>query len=281
MGGKVYIKNVSGNITVNSWPRDEIKIIVCKTARFRKDLDKASIEIQKAYKNIRIITKHNVLSKIFPFSLLSSKVSVHYELSIPERAELNVDSISGNIRADRVGDLLKIKTVKGNIEAMAAKNGAQCRSIAGDMKIGEIFGDADLETISGKITVGENQGSIIAKTVSGGVEVASLSHAKKVEIRSTSGDVDLGTEPIPGGLYELDTISGDIVVAMPANADFELQTKTLSGSIECEFEMSKTHRISHDKIQGIVGKGGPRLVVSSVSGNIQIIKRKLPDSSPE
>lgn len=267
--GKVYVKNISGDIVVNSWEKKEIRIIALKVARYKRDLDNVTIDIHQTNGNVRIITRHYKSFSLFR----STHVSVYLELCIPDKAHIRVKNISGSIEAREIGGFLDIKTISGDIKIGTAKNGVKGKTISGDISLEAITGNADLKTISGEITVEGLKGSFKADTVSGDIELETFSHAEEIEVESISGSIKLYGELSPGGIYEVDSHSGTIKIGIPAESDFELQTKTFSGDIQCDFELKMSGKINRKRLQGVVGKGGASLIISSFSGNIRITKR--------
>lgn len=272
--GDVYLKNISGDIVVKSWDRDEIKIIARKVAGSKKELDNINIDINRTDNSIKIITRHEKSSRLFPFSLFSSSnASVHYEMNIPGKAKLSVKSISGRVDVYAIGGDLDIETTSGDIKVATALDGARCKSVSGRIHLEGIAGDADLVTTSGEIFIEQIKGSINAKTVSGRIELDSFSSVKEIDAQSVSGSIRSQGELNPTGIYKFHTISGRIWLAIPSDSEFELQTETTSGGIDSDFEISVSGKIDRKKFRGVVGKGGARISMSSVSGSIRIIKR--------
>ena len=272
--GDVYLKNISGDIVVKSWDRDEIKIIARKVAGSRKELDKITIDIDRKDSSIEIITRHEKSSRLFPFSLFSpSNASVHYEMNIPGKARLSVKSISGRAEVYEIGGYLDIETTSGDIKVATALDGARCKSVSGSIHLEGITGDADLVAASGEISIERIKGSINAKTVSGDIELDSFSSAKEIDAKSVSGSIKSRGKLNPEGIYGFNTVSGGIKISIPSDSEFELKTETTSGSIESDFEISVSGKINRNNLQGVVGKGGARISISSVSGGIQIIKQ--------
>lgn len=248
--GKVYLEFKSGDIVINTWNRNEIKIIAHQNA---------TIDINHTEGNIRII--------------ISRSPSSHYELFMPDRAQLRVETTSGRVKTREIGGFVDIRTASGDIEVVTARNGARCKTLSGDIHIEKITGNADLKTTSGKIWVEGIKGSVKADTVSGKIEVETFSHAEEVEIESISGNIKLRGELSPGGIYKIDSHSGNVEIGIPSGSNFELRGETFSGNIHCDFELKISGKIDRKKIQGMVGKGGASLNLSSFSGNIRITKR--------
>jgi DUF4097 and DUF4098 domain-containing protein YvlB len=273
-GGNVFLKNISGNIVVNSWEKDEIKITARKVARKKAHLDRMEIDIDHSEGHISIITRHRKSFSLFPFINFSSDTgSVHYELLIPDRAGIKIESVSGRAEASAIGGYLQINTVSGDIRAVTALNGVRCKSVSGGIYLQGITGNADLESTSGKISVEEIMGSINAKTVSGDIDLDNFSSADEIDANSISGSVKLRGQLSPEGLYELDTISGGIRISVPSDSEFEIQSSSVSGDIYCDFNILVSGKIERNKLRGIVGNGGPRLFIKSVSGSVRIMKR--------
>ena len=285
--GKVYLKNVSGDIVVNSWDKNEIKIHAIKTARRKKALDNVLIDITRTNDNIRIVAQDERTFKKFR----SSRVTIDYELYIPDNVHFKAETTSGDVEIGDIGGFLELKTVSGDISITTVKDGVKCKTVSGDIYMIKINGNVDIkttsgdieieaikgsveaETVSGDIKIGAIKGSVEAETVSGDIDLEGFSQAKEIEIETISGYIAIQGFLSPDGTYYLDSHSGKIKVAIPSDSVFELQTKTFSGEIECDFELKVSGKIDRKKIQGVVGKGGANLNLSTFSGNIQISKR--------
>ena len=247
--GKVYLAVKSGNIVVNTWNRNETKIVAHQNA---------TIDINHTEDNIRII--------------ITRSESSYCELFIPDKAYLRVETESGRVKAREMGGFVDIRTGSGDIEVVTAKNGVRCKTVSGDIHIENIIGNVDLKTTSGRITIDGIKGSVKADTVSGKIEIEAFSYAEEVEIESISGNIKLYGELSPRGIYEFNSHSGNIEIGIPSDSNFELRVETFSGNIHCNFELKISGKIDRKKLQGIVGKGGASLNLSSFSGNIYITK---------
>jgi len=248
--GKVYLEVKSGDIVVNSWDKNEIKIIAHKNAM---------IDMHHTEDNIRIIIKR--------------PKSFYCELFIPDKAHLRVETGSGRVKAHKMGGSLDIRTISGDIEVVTAKNVVRCKTVSGDIHLEEIAGNADLKTTSGKITVEGIKGSVKAETLSGNIKLEAFSHAEEMEMESISGSIKLHGELSPGGIYGVNSHSGNVEMGIPSDSNFELRVETFSGDIQCDFHLKISGKIDRKKLQGVVGKGGASMILSSFSGKIRITKR--------
>ena len=266
--GKVYVENISGSIIVKSWHKNEIKIFARKTAREKSLLDEATVDINQTNSNIRIITRHNK-----PLDLSQpTDVSVYYDLMIPDKAQLRVKSMTGAVQAWEIGGRTDVETAGGRVEIVKAGQDVKCKTVSGEMYLEDIAGNAALESTSGKIIADGLKGSIEANSVSGDIEIKKFSSADDIKIETIKGNMEVQGTLSPGGIYEFNTISGRIELVLPPASDFELQIDTVNGDIQSAFELSKYAVYTRNKLQGIVGKGGSSLKVSSMSGDILLKK---------
>ena len=271
--GKVILKNISGDIEVKSWNQDQVKIDALKVSkasslsRAKENAEKVDIAVNKEDNILRIETQY---PKIHIGSL---SVSVHYRLSVPDRASVRIKSVSGDITLVEIGGTVEAVAVSGNVEVMKADKGVDCKAVSGDLKLQEISGDAFLKTVSGDITLEKMRGSIEAETVSGDVQMREVSEAKNVKGNVLSGSIVYQGNINSDGKYNLKSHSGRIEMILPSNSAFEFEAKTFSGKIKSDFEISVSGRISKKQIQGVVNGGGATITLKTFSGDIYLKKK--------
>ena len=124
---------------------------------------------------------------------------------------------------------------------------------SGDIEVQEIgSGDIDLRTGSGNISVRGIQGAL----------------------RGEAGSGDITAEGTQAGAWEIRTGSGNVHVRLPANAAFDADISTSSGTLDvgAPITMTVEGRVEESR-KPIVGKargGGPLLTVRTGSGDIHI-----------
>lgn len=289
--GKVYLKNIAGDIDVKTWDRGEVKIDALKISK-HSSMDKAKeyaglveIEVSEEGGTLSILTKY---PKKGPKNM---SVSVDFILTIPSSASADINSVSGDltlaniggaakaetvsgdVTLEKIGGALKGKTVSGNVTAMGAAKGAYCKSVSGDVTVDDVNGDAELQTVSGTIKAESVKGSITAENTSGDVKLIDVTDAKMIKAKTLSGDVDYVGGIDSDGAYDFKSHSGDVSLSIPSGAAFDLEAKTFSGSIETDFEITLTGKISKKELKGSANGGGATLEIKTFSGDVQIKKK--------
>lgn len=291
--GKVVLKNISGDIEVATWGKNEVKILAVKISKTDsqeqadKNFSKVKIEIQEDGDTLRIDTKYE---KDY-FNKKNRSVSVNYTLTIPDQAVADMKSVSGDVTLEDIGNdakgetisgdvvlrniegSLKGKTTSGDVEVSNAKQGAYCLTVSGEVDVRDVVGNVEMESVSGDVKAQNVQGDIVAKTTSGGAELISISSADKVKVSALSGDVKYLGSISDTGTYYFKSHSGDIHVTIPGNAAFDLDAKTFSGKITTEFDITISGKISKKSISGTANGGGADLETKTFSGNVYIKKR--------
>lgn len=145
-----------------------------------------------------------------------------------------------------------------------------------------------LHTSSGPIKMDSMEFAAFNLDTSSGKLIGETLTARKVQIRSSSASINLkkveaedlkiegSSSPINiddcnAKAAHIVTTSGSVNIALPANAEFFLDSKTTSGRIQSDFQIgnSKDKR----KLAGRIGTKDNQLIIQTSSGNIKITKQ--------
>ncbi len=180
------------------------------------------------------------------FNFNWAEIEVTLYVPAQYRGNIDVYSTSGKINVKDVqADSLKINSTSGALYLEDAKaDSLEMGSTSGAVQTqGGEYGNVNLSSVSGAIKLdAEKTGSVEASTTSGAVVISS------------------GNMP---AMIEADTVSGSVVLQLPENDGFTLDTDTVSGSVNNDFAMA------HDMYK----EGGSSISVSTVSGSINIIEK--------
>lgn len=198
-------------------------------------------------------------------------ISVDYEVTVP--AETTVRTKSGS------GDQT-IEGTHGNAEAQTG---------SGDVRLANLQGEIRVQTGSGNVRAREVAGSVRGSTGSGDVEIEETG-AGDIDFHTGSGNItargvqgsfhgetgsgEITAEGTQSGTWDARTGSGNVRLRLPANAAFDADISTSSGSIDVSspIEMTVQGRVTdaHKSLHGKVRGGGPLLRVHTGSGDIHI-----------
>jgi hypothetical protein len=198
-------------------------------------------------------------------------ISVNYEISVPADTVVRsrtgsgdqiIEGTRGNVEAETGSGDMKLANLAGTMHLQTGSGNIRARQISGSIKGGTGSGDVEIEeTAAGDIDLHTGSGNITARGVQGG-------------FHGETGSGDVTAEGTQTGSWEIRTGSGNVHVRLPANAAYDADISTNSGTVDVAepIEMTVQGRIgdSHKQIRGKVHGGGPLLSVRTGSGDVHI-----------
>jgi DUF4097 and DUF4098 domain-containing protein YvlB len=130
-----------------------------------------------------------------------------------------------------------------------------------------------VETINGSVSVRGVAGSGLLRSVNGNVEL--LEGAGRFDARSTNGNVRIELNQLPpGSPISIETVNGNVVLALPANADAELDILSMNGDFRSELPVMLNGKLSSHDFRGRLGRGGDAVKVRTVNGGIRVVEAR-------
>jgi len=257
--GHVLVENSFGEIDVQGWDREEVRI-----SGYLSD-DVKELEIKESGKGIRIRVEYYDRRTIDGAQL---------EITMPNGASLEADSVSGDIEAAGLsGESIDLRTVSGDLDVAASPQRLVLNTVSGDIEFAGTTNRVDVESVSGEIDLTGVSGEIEATTVSGDVTVSGGS-LRSGEFEAVSGDVELDVALEDGGRIKVSSMSGDIDLYLPDGQQAEFFAQTFSGDIDTAFgSVRNASRGPGSRLEHTEGNGGATINLNSFSGDVSIYKR--------
>lgn len=125
-------------------------------------------------------------------------------------------------------------------------------TVNGDVTALNLPDDAEVSTVNGVLEV-TAAGSVEASTVNGSITA-------KIGRGGWTGEL------------EFSTVNGGIRVTLPTDLDADVKATTVNGSVDSDFPITVQGRMRPRSLQGRIGKGGPRIDLTTVNGSIELRK---------
>jgi len=171
---------------------------------------------------------------------------------------------------------LNLTAISSEMEVNGFRGEQRYRTVSGDLLLSELGGSVDLETVSGDATIRADAPiGLKVQAVSGDVTVTGPV-LKNLQANTVSGDIELEGALAADGDYRVETVSGDLVFRLVGDATFEV--RGLSTDVNSELD----HRLEGhaDRRRLIVGSGGPLVVFSSMSGDVDVRRPRRISATP-
>lgn len=171
--GSVALANVNGDVSVEVWERNEVRVYAVKSASSQELLDGLEIEVDSGVDTLRIDTRYP--STRHSDHEHGSFMNVEYTLTVPRSARLDdIDLVNGNLTVDGVEGGISVATVNGNIV------------------VRDCVGDAELGTVNGTIEA----------------RFERLGQENRLKLESVNGRLDLYLGPSIGADLWADSVNG-------------------------------------------------------------------------
>jgi Putative adhesin len=161
-----------------------------------------------------------------------------------------------------------VETTAGSVRIEGLMGDQRYRSTAGDIILRDVGGSVTVEAVSGDVeltTVGT--ASLMARTISGDLRARSAT-ISSLRLSTTNGDIKFAGRLSGTGPFRVDTVSGDSLLALAGDAVVEVASA--AGRVRTDLEL-RTSSGPTGKRTLTIGRGGPTLTVSTLSGDVRLV----------
>ena len=249
----LVVEMFNGGVDVTTGSDNSVKIDVVKRgggitqADARDDLKNVEVTMTQAGDTIRVRARRTDQRVDIGNSGASA------QLRVPNGATLDLRSSNGAITSSGQVSDVKAQTSNGRIDVRGP------------------LGQINLNTSNGPITLNGGSGSVDVETSNGPINVT----ADNVVVtgRTSNGPLHF-TGSLAQGHSELSTSNGDVVVTLPASAQFAVDAETSNAKISSDFAVT-SQDFSDTRLRGTVGSDpGVTLRLESSNGPITIRQGK-------
>jgi hypothetical protein len=127
-------------------------------------------------------------------------------------------------------------------------------SVNGEVRVEGVAAEVDAQSVNGSVVVSTLGGPVNASTVNGSV-------------RASMGRFDLNSD------LRFSSVNGTVVAEFATDINAEVELSTVNGRFLTDFPVTISGRIDPKRLRATLGKGGPRIRLSTVNGNVELRKR--------
>ena len=129
---------------------------------------------------------------------------------------------------------------------------------------------AGLELVNGSLTLAGLTGAVEAELVNGRAEAREL--GGDVAIETVNGSLEVSLTALEAGQsVTLESVNGSLELAIPGDADADVEAETVHGRIKNDFGLEvEEGRWVGSSLKGTLGRGGARIALENVNGSITL-----------
>jgi DUF4097 and DUF4098 domain-containing protein YvlB len=261
--GEVVISNVSGQIDVRGWDRNEVQV----TGHLGRGVERLDLETSGGRTVVKVVLPRGS----------SHDGDADIEVSVPKGSSVEVAAVSADVSSRGVLGTQRLKSVSGEVTADIAGDESEVRSVSGDVTVRGTGKSLSLRvsSVSGSLDITNTAGKLDVVTVSGDARVQVVD-ASEVRGRTTSGTLEVGGKLTRDGRVDVEGVSGDITLRVSAPGGFSTEIESFSGDIDgCLAE--NVERVSKYgpgvRLNTRTAEAGARVRAKTLSGDIDICDR--------
>ena len=208
------------------------------------------------------------------------------------RDDATANSSSGNVRLENLGGRATASTSSGSVSVLNVSGDVSANSVSDNITVQDARGHVRATTVSGNVTIRlaaegaransvsgnvlfvKTQGRLEAETLSGSITLQDVD-AHELRLKAHSSNLSYQGKLHSDGTYEFQSFSGDVMLTIPADSEFNLAAQTFSGSLNTEFPLQLNSGTigGRGTVRGVVGKGGAQVTATTFSGDVTIKKQ--------
>ena len=246
---RISLSNLRGRVVVKGWEHPEVHAIYSANSP-RVEVETDDFPPRGPKEKIQFTTQ--VLDPL----VTGEDERADYWLNVPVGASVEVRNRQGSVQVEKLMHDTWVESVGGTISAT------------------DMGGQLTVRSVGGNIEIVRPSGEVQAHSINGNLYFISPS-SPRLRGRTTSGKIIYEGDFALGGDYVLSSYSGDLEVACPTSASFELRAKTVRGKLENAFVITSRRQsasplLSGNSLLGVRNTGRARVELTSFSGTIRI-----------
>ena len=133
-------------------------------------------------------------------------------------------------------------------------------------------GPARFRTSNGAIQVSGLAGSLEAQTSNGRVSANLLKADGPIRVETSNGSVEITLPDQFDEEVRAHTSNGSVTLRVPGALNARIAARTSNGKISSDLDMRTNGEISRNRLEGVIGAGGPLIDLTTSNGGIRITK---------
>jgi DUF4097 and DUF4098 domain-containing protein YvlB len=263
---KISIDNVKGEVTVTAWDKNQVQVsgTLGDGARpLELDGNDQSVDIR--------VEGDEKKGNWFSWGNDTRMQPTVLNVRVPRAVSVDINVVSAPVSIDGLdGGKIDINSVSGRIRANLRSPSVDMQTVSGTIDLAGRVGKADLQTVSGDITAPAITEHVDAQTVSGRMTIGG-GPWKQASFSTVSGDTQITGGPARDGKLDVDSMSGDVQIQLPSDTSARLEASTFSGDLRSDFGTpSKGDDGPGKELKTTIAGGNGYIHVESFSGDVRL-----------
>ena len=202
-------------------------------------------------------------------------------INVPRSVSIVLDGSSNDVDVRNIEGDVEVRVNNGDVTMSHIGGRVRVASIFGDINVADVRKGTRIVTAGGDVTMSDLQGSAEVTTTGGNISLT-RSTAGNVALETINGDVRFSGTLAEGSRNTISTHSGSVHLEFTSDARATIEMSSFMGELRSQKSLvmmpdsDRSGRESAYRLQ--LGVGGPTVVVTTFSGNIDITRIDAPSN---
>lgn len=252
-GARLELNNFSGDISVQTWNRNSIRIEAEHSSRTR-------VRVEYEHPSLEITGSHRF-----------APTTVDYRLTVPRWMSLELSGVNSDIAVLGTEGSVEVTSVQGEVSVTGSAGDVKATSVEGEVRVTGARGSVECTSVNAVVRVEKVHGPVQATSVNGEVVLEDV-ESGDVEASSVNGTITYIGAIRDDGSYHFNTHNGSLSVTVPDRANATISVSTFSGEFSSEFPVQISDSRRGKRLHFTLGSGSARIELESFQGEIQLKK---------
>jgi DUF4097 and DUF4098 domain-containing protein YvlB len=265
-GGRLSVETFNGSVDIYGWDEDKIDISGTKYGPSQEEADNLRVDIDASPDSVSIRVPRPAARR--------NNQGARIEIKIPRNTRLDRVTTSNNsIHTEDGAGTARLRTSNGTIRVIDLRGDLEAETSNGPIELQGVSGDVRAHTSNGHIRAERIEGSLEAITSNSGVNADIARTDKPVRIDTSNNGVELTLPPNFSSDVHIDTVNAPITLRMAESTNARISAHTSNGTISTEVAVRAQGELSRNRLEGVIGSGGPLIDLSTSNQSIRLLRR--------
>ena len=265
-GGRLSVETFNGSIEVTGWDQNTVDISGTKYGPTQDAANDLPVSIDRTAETISIRVVRPVERR--------NHQGARFVIKVPRTAVLDrLVSSNGGIRTTDGAGPGRFKTSNGTVSSQNFKGSLDVVTSNGTVELFDVDGDVTAHTSNGRVRAERLRGTLEATSSNGSITADIVRTDRPVRAETSNSHIDLSLPADYARDVRASTSNGGITVRLPATLNARVIARTSNSRITSDFDMMMRGEIGKNRVDAVIGNGGPVIDLSTSNGGIRLARR--------
>lgn len=252
-GTRLEINNFAGDVIVNVWDRDAVRVQATHS-------DRETVDVRQG-DQVVTIRSH---------SRMGPPAAMDYTITVPAWMAVSVEGVYADVTMTGVGGDVSVRTVNGDVTVRGGSGVVSLRSLQGTITLEKAKGRIEVHAVNRGIRLADISGDLSAETTNGGIVLDRID-SSNVDLYTVNGGISYDGPIHDKGLYRLTTHNGTIAMPIAEKTNATLLARSYNGNLRASFPLpdgADADSGRRKRVNLTLGNGSAHVELESFNGAI-------------